>query len=476
MTLGLLTGESYAGKDAHLLGQHTVRMSPISTAHLNPFGQTFCLATSSGSVLIPILLNNTSPHEVHFSITPLGYVEGSGDRIQPKTSYAKDLKAIENARIEALHMAKGASKRDEDDYDYDEYDDEDEEAQRDPHAAKMQKTQSLAHIRISQPGTVRLTDVTDSSRVGARIIYPSEVTIAPCPRAQFVDGDAITRGDNVRCAAPGLGSVGGRERDVELGLSIYGVPPLSLKWFKDINGKREYFTVEGIQEGHATQTDGIHSSYAAAQDVHVPLTVSADALGTHTYALESVMDGLGNVAYMSHSVLTKDSNSSISTDANTKNTRTLHVLRRPTVSFKGCGPGKPASQRIGSEVPLIVSTNEADPLDGPWDITLKYQASPLADETGKAANKRFKPWKKNLATLRDKRELIVKANTPGQYTIVDVKGKYCEGDVLSPETCTVIELPLPTAEIEWRRIHEWSVNMHGIAISLTLFAVLVILE
>ena len=237
---------------------------------------------------------------------------------------------------QALHMAKGASKRDEDDYDYDEYDDEDEEAQRDPHAAKMQKTQSLAHIRISQPGTVRLTDVTDSSRVGARIIYPSEVTIAPCPRAQFVDGDAITRGDNVRCAAPGLGSVGGRERDVELGLSIYGVPPLSLKWFKDINGKREYFTVEGIQEGHATQTDGIHSSYAAAQDVHVPLTVSADALGTHTYALESVMDGLGNVAYMSHSVLTKDSNSSISTDANTKNTRTLHVLRRPTVSFKGC--------------------------------------------------------------------------------------------------------------------------------------------
>lgn len=33
--------------------------------------------------------------------------------------------------------------------------------------------------------------------------------------------------------------------------------------------------------------------------------------------------------------------------------------------------------------------------------------------------------------------------------------QYCDGDVLSPETCKVVQKPYPTAEIEWKRIHEW---------------------
>jgi len=33
--------------------------------------------------------------------------------------------------------------------------------------------------------------------------------------------------------------------------------------------------------------------------------------------------------------------------------------------------------------------------------------------------------------------------------------QWCEGDVLAPETCEVIEKPYPTADIEWRRIREW---------------------
>jgi nucleoporin POM152 len=34
--------------------------------------------------------------------------------------------------------------------------------------------------------------------------------------------------------------------------------------------------------------------------------------------------------------------------------------------------------------------------------------------------------------------------------------KWCEGDVLAPESCAVVETPLPTAEIAWKRIYEWS--------------------
>ncbi|THH13470.1 hypothetical protein EW146_g6752 [Bondarzewia mesenterica] len=465
-TFGIFSGKSYTGKDAHLLGQHTVRMSPISTAFLNPFGQTFCLPTPSSSVLIPLLLNNTSPQTVEYLLTPLGYVEGEDVPPKKVVVHSRELRAIENARAEELRRVKGASRLDADDYDYDEGDEDEEE--RDPHSTmRLQKTQSLAHIRLSTPGTVRLNEVQDNSRVGARIVYPSEITIAPCPRAQFTDGDAITRGDNVRCAAPGLGGIGGEDRDFQLGLDVYGVPPLSLKWFKDINGKREYFTVEGIEGGHVDRPDGSRPSIAAAQDVYIPLTVSAEALGTHIYALESVMDNLGNVDYMGYSSPGRGGNNTLSAEASTNTTRTVHVLRRPTVSFKGCGPGNPASLRIGSEVSLTVFANEADPLDSPWDVTIKYQPSLGLDENGKSANKRFRPWKKTLTTQEGKRDLVVKTNIPGEYTIVDVKGKYCEGDVLSPEMCTVVELPRPTAEIEWRRIHECSGDT-GVSASLVL--------
>ena len=66
------------------------------------------------------------------------------------------------------------------------------------------------------------------------------------------------------------------------------------------------------------------------------------------------------------------------------------------------------------------------------------------------------------STQPGKRHLTVEADSPGDYTIVDIKGKHCEGDVLSPETCTVMELSKPVAEIEWRRIHEWYAALTGI--------------
>jgi len=41
-------------------------------------------------------------------------------------------------------------------------------------------------------------------------------------------------------------------------IDIHGVPPLSLRWLKIINGRRRQFLVEGIEGGH------VH------EDLHVP--------------------------------------------------------------------------------------------------------------------------------------------------------------------------------------------------------------
>ncbi|EIW87006.1 hypothetical protein CONPUDRAFT_44325 [Coniophora puteana RWD-64-598 SS2] len=446
VTLGLLPFSLEGSqKDKHLLGQHTVRMSPISTAQLNPDAQTFCLASPSSSVLIPVVVNNTVPTNIRYSYAPLTYIEGKPGtgRIEYADLSAKDIKAIEQARQESLQVARtNVATRDVNDDDYDEYDDDEyDEGDTDPQS-RLQKTESLAHIRVTRPGTIRLERVLDSSNTGARLFYPSEVTVAPCPTAQYQKQPAAAS-EYVRCA-------GDTAKDVELKIDITGVPPLSLRWSKDINGKKEHFLVEGIEDQHVHKPDDseseLHRANYAPQRLEVPLSPTLHTLGRHLYVLESIIDGLGNVVHLDSSESYGHHDDDINTS---KTSRVLSVLRRPKVSFNQCRSGIPMSLLIGEKTDLHVSISDADKSDGPWNVAVKYDPSA---EAGKKAQS----WTKSLQTGHGDKKLTLAAEAPGEYTIQSIKGKYCEGDVLEPEICKVVEKPRPRAEIEWTRIHECS--------------------
>ncbi|KAF8078923.1 hypothetical protein FPV67DRAFT_84986 [Lyophyllum atratum] len=441
LTFGLLPVSGT--KDAHLLGQHTVRMSPISTAQLNPHGLSFCLAPPDNFVLIPILLNNTNLAGLSYSLTPLGH-----DVPEIVELTAKDLKAMEHDRLEAFQVSRPTTATRVSD-DYDEYDDDDDDTQ-EPQNALLQKTQSLVYIRLSRPGTLRLESVADHSHVQARISYPASITVVPCPSVEFVDDESTK--DNVRCS--------GHDSDLQLMIKVLGVPPLSLRWLKTINGRLEHFLVEGIEDNDPNDQRTAATTRGVVQELNIPLTISLDAPGTYLYALEEVMDSVGNVVRVG----SDGSAGAIGSAAQTKTTRSLVVLRRPTVSFRHCRPGSPTSLLIGSEAPLSIALNDSDEFDSPWEISFQYQ--PPQDSEGKG-NKRYKPWKKILKTQGNRREIDVRANAPGDYVIAGVQGKRCSGDVLAPETCKVIEKPLPTAEIQWKRIHECSGDT-GVSASLVL--------
>ena len=456
--LPLLNG----GRDSHLLGQHTVRMSPISTAQLNPYSETFCLPNQGSHVLIPLLLNNTNPVSVKYTLTPLAYSEPSksSGKIEYLELSARDLRAIEQSRVDQLQLVRAAAKKESDEYEYDDDDDEEDVSHASGHS--LQKSQHLTYIRLSKPGTLRLDRVIDSSSVDARLVYPGEITVVPCPRAEYAQ-ESITFRKDVRCATPGI--VSGAGEEVQLAIDIYGVPPLSLRWQREVGHKREAFMVEGIEgpehEHQSTDDRRVPGSLGqrAPTQVRVPLTVLLDALGTHTYTLESVTDALGNVAQAGQHV---EGSTALARKMDPfqyrqlVTTRSVTVLRRPSVSFKHCGPGHPASLLIGAEAPLTISAVNADTEDAPWDVTVQYE--PPHSDDGAKASKRYKGWTKTLTTQAERRELTLRASAPGDYTIMGVKGHYCEGDVLSPETCKVVERPLPSAEIEWKKIHEWYVS------------------
>ena len=421
-TFGLFS--SLGTKDDHLLGQHTVRMSPMSTAQLNPQGLSYCLSPTSNFVLIPVLLNNTNLSGLRYSFTP--HVEDPFDHTKKEIVdlTAKDLKAIEQLRVELLQVSQHTPLVHDAD-EYDEYDDDETEKQN-PHSS-LQKTQSLVHIKLSKPGILRLESVSDSSDTNTRIAFPSVLTVALCPSVEFID-EGLDK-ENTRCV--------GEDSDLRLMINVRGVPPLSLRWLKTVNGKREHFLVEGIQNESDRDLENdrpIATIGNVPQEVKIPLSVSLDAPGTYLYALEEVTDGIGNVIRVGSDTVSPDSGSI----TQTKTTRSLMVLRRAAFSFKNCRPGSATSLLIGSEAPLTISATEFDGFDSTWEITLGYQPAPDLD-TGRS-KKRYKPWKKPFKTEAGRKELTVLANAPGDYTILGVRGKVCE--VFYPETGAHSSLPV----------------------------------
>lgn len=382
-----------------------MRLSPISTATINPQRDTYCLSTAQPFVLIPILLNNTDPLALRYTLTPLGYSSGSRSRIDVIDLSSRDLKAIEVSRT-VVNPTRPSQVSEEDDYD--EYDDSEEEqgqavvkiGQR-----TLQKTQSVVHVRVSKPGTVKLERVIDASHAEARLSYFSEVSVTPCPQAQF--SEPRSSDEIIKCS--------GEDPEFSLVIDILGVPPLSLKWQKVINGKKQQYVVEGIEGDHPhvspdsqpteDPSTAITRRGRATQSVKVPLTVSLDAIGSHQYLLEEITDGVGNVVRIPDVVPLEDS------------TRSVSLLRRPQVSFRQCAPGQPRTLLIGSEAPLTITTNDADPADAPWEVSFTYQPS---EESGKS---KLKPYKKTIKTEGSRRDLTLRANAPGEYTLVGVKGQ-----------------------------------------------------
>ena len=392
-------------------------MSPISTAHLNPQGHNFCLSPTNSLVLLPVLLNNTNLAGLRYTYTPLSYMdEGVRGKVETHELSAKDLKQVEQTYHERLQLvATGQPARATDEYD--EYDDDDDGSNSRSAQSTLQQTQTLVHILLSRPGVVRLERVYDSSNTDARLVV-SEAIVVPCPRVEFAEDDTSASQKSIRCA--------GQDVDLQLKINVYGVPPLSLRWLKIINGNQEQFLVEGIEADHKDkhlQVDDSPSTETPlslattqrridVQDVNIPLTISLDKSGTYLYALEEIADGVGNIVRVG-SDLTPPETDSIT---QTKTTRSFMVLKKPAVSFAHCSSEMPTSLLIGSEATLTIKSIESDNFDAPWDISLSYQ--PPVDAK---SSKQMKPWKKTLKA--EAKSLTFSASTPGNYKILGVTGK-----------------------------------------------------
>jgi nucleoporin POM152 len=121
----------------------------------------------------------------------------------------------------------------------------------------------------------------------------------------------------------------------------------------------------------------------------------------------------------------------------------MEVIGRASFNFKGCGPGRVASLLIGAtpEVNLTIASKNVDHQRSSWKLEISNQ------ESGK---------KEVISTSFSLHEdLKYAAKYPGTYEITRAQGDHCQGIVLSPETCKVVEQPLPQINVTWEELHEW---------------------
>ncbi|KAG8930377.1 hypothetical protein FRC02_004294 [Tulasnella sp. 418] len=448
-------------RGGHLIGQHTVRLSPISTAELNPSRVSYCLSPPHNEVLVPILLNNSRPTTIQYSISALGKKSAK----HTLTLNSREITKLDKEFREHYHIMQVSSSSVDDSEPYDDEYENDEydinshkyqakriQDQTNPHASHrrllssqqqqfyqlpLQSTQSITHLRINRPGTIRLERLI-SDKAGVRII-PNEVMVVECPTAEFQKAD-INRKE---CS--------GVTR--ELFIQAKGVTPLKVKWHREINGKRENFVIEGIEGSPEV------SNVPVAEDVKVPIKLSLDAVGKHRYFIDSLVDGLGNV--FDPSMLPQTSLTS----------RSVEVISRSSATFKNCGSGKTVSLFKGSEARLSLALN------GNSDVRQPRIAQPQAFDNVKSVTIQYEPsigskkaaFVKQYDYQKGKNDQLmdIAVSNQGVYTILGVQGDHCSGDVLSPESCRVVERPEPTADVDLRSIHECSGDV-GVKASLVL--------
>ncbi|KAL8278854.1 hypothetical protein RQP46_008725 [Phenoliferia psychrophenolica] len=407
-------------ENAHLGGHYTVHILAVSTAQLNPTSACYCLpsTTSPPPIMIPLILNNTKPSTLTYSLTSLtsppstqNITVPASSLIHPSSSSSPKLDFDEidewalGASTPATIRHRLPTTKDPDD------------------PFDLSPTQELYYLPISRTGIVRLLSIKDSSNVDVRIRRnrapagaPDEgVRVLPCPRAGFA-----TREPEVHsCLNPSLPE----SRSVDL--AVQGYEPLSVSWRTDRRGSKE--TIEGITDGEdGTTTTGVLS---------VPMNVSLTTVGRQTFFLDSVTDGCGNV-------VSYDSSSTPASGEVLPNTlvqREFVVHAIPEVMFGGeCAKGgdlrllKGKSKRLDFRLSALEGKTKSQQLDdSKWTVRVRF-----TPEGG------GKGWERNVEGRSSTASLDV--TEPGTYDIVSAKGKWCEGVVLVPSTCTVVEQPQPS--------------------------------
>ncbi|KAG5355856.1 Nucleoporin POM152 [Yarrowia sp. B02] len=387
---------------SHLIGEHIVQILPKSTALINPMDQPFCLTDSAQTITIPVRLNATG-----LSSLELKYIDF--DKLEEKSyNFTKNQLVKFRGRSDYVRSL---------DYKLKDAD---------------KKKLFYVELPVEKTGLYRLGRVVDDSNNAVRT-YMKDVIVGACPGAKLrQSNDSLHLGSN-RC-------IGGTEQP---NLVVIGVPPLRIKYSKEIEGQSSVFSVQSVQPRHFVSPiasgdvnryvwkNGADLNWAVPHEVPIHLDARLSQTGKWVYAVDEVEDGLGNI--VNYTAIAKDKDEEWRTRRQL--THEFFVHPRPQVSFRTCSAEKRA-RLAGDHVNLDLKIQAQEDLV----LTIKH-----TDEYGKA---------EVFNTTVPRGQQSIPVSKSGIFELEAVHGKYCAGDIVESSECHVYVPPKPSLSVEFTDIQD----------------------
>ncbi|SPO29479.1 probable Nuclear pore membrane protein [Ustilago trichophora] len=366
--------------------------------------------------------------------------------------------------------------------------------------------QLLWHLPITQPGRIRLERVLDKSRNDARI-STSEALVVQCPSTKLIaaaSAGTLTDPLSTQHKCPG-------DR-ADFAAQVTGVAPLELEYRrvfepfapagsaarqKDSSRQEYKRKISRISPPHHTsplllpEAEALLSpterlalarertraasrrndagsedfSWAVSVDVDMPLSsIDLDLPGNYTYALESVTDACGNrvaVHADRHAGLSlaQKARKKIKGDGESTSTyqQSVVVHSRRNVAFdpRQCRPGHPLPLlRNVNGIDLTMQSSLDTEQSGDWNVNVSFQPDNSAANKGLWARDAASATTMQLTLPAHSSRVPFTIEKPGTYRIDDVAGPYCSGEIGSPWTCEIVDVPPPTAQINFSSIED----------------------
>ena len=386
-----------------ILGKQIIHILPEGSAALNPDDQAFCISTSKLSVALPIQINQTTPIRMDILRTDLD--TNDQELITVSTKEIRNLKKLAERRYNTREFG----------------------------------SPRILHYTVKKPGVYRLQRVVDESKLEVQSSR-SDAIVVPCPRSM------VQSGPGHKCK--------GELSDFRI--QVEATPPVKIRYSKVVNKEDQGhavlnvhpehqsapLTLQRAPEGELVSSDRTDVSWARTQIVNIPMNESLGITGAWQYMIDEVSDVFGNVANYSE-LRAQDSN--LQKISNLRLERHFLVHERPRVSLRDCDAQNPIKVEKGKykSLPVQVSSTTSSKLNhGPYTLSYLF-----------TAQKDVLPDQKHAESAQVKEVIIrdmqrdVEVREPGLYTLLSIVSDYCDGEVLEPSSCALVNPAEPDLNI-----------------------------
>ncbi len=399
-----------------------------SSAMLNPDQGPFCLSASNSYASLPIRVNQTNPVRIEIL------------RIDIDTN-ANETLTIAGKAINKLKR------------------------QADKLFPKNDHTNPrVLYYSVKEVGLYRLQKVVDESNLEVQR-HLSDTLVVRCPTA------TVVAASHDKCK----GDLS------DFYLQVEATPPLKIRYSKVVNRDDHGHAVLSIHPESlitplaqerasgalvsSSSSANVDVSWARSQTIKIPLNESLGVGGGWQYMIDEVHDACGNVANYTH--LRSLERGQQKTLKGRHLEQQFSVHERPKISLRDYDSQHPAKVARGKSklLPLQSSATGYVDLDGTI-CTLSYLFTPQEDLPPDQSHSSAAVVKE--VALKDvSRGLEV--HEPGLYTLQSIKTQFCEGEVLEPSSCLLLNPPEPDLSLSYENIPDKCAgNSIGLLVDLSL--------